>query len=67
MLSDAFMGRFVTRVRELLAEKSIIGQRQVVSYLGRYTNRTVISNDRILNVTPEKVTFYWRDYANNPC
>jgi hypothetical protein len=26
MLSDAFRGRFVARVRELLAEKSIIGQ-----------------------------------------
>jgi len=85
MLSNAFRGRFVDAVRELLAKKSIIGRmpsglydkpwvvyakqpfggpRQVVSYLGRYTHRTAISNDRILKVTPGKVTFCWRDYAN---
>lgn len=85
-LSKVFRGRFVARVRELLAEKSIIGQmpsglfdkpwvvyakqpfggpQQVVSYLGRYTHRTAISNDRILEVTPEKVTFCWRNYAKD--
>jgi len=46
------------------AKQPFGGPRQVVSYLGRYTHRTAISNDRILKVTPEKVTFCWRDYAN---
>ncbi len=38
---------------------------QVIKYLGRYTHRTAISNERILTVTPQKVTFSWKDYANN--
>jgi len=39
--------------------------KQVIGYLGRYTHRTAISNDRILEVTNETVTFKWKDYANN--
>ena len=35
----------------------------VVSYLGRYTHRVAISNNRILSLENERVTFRWRDYA----
>lgn len=38
------------------------GPRQVLSYLGRYTHRVAISNNRILNVDNQQVTFSWRDY-----
>ena len=31
-------------------------------YLGRYTHRVAISNNRILNVRNGQVTFKWRDY-----
>jgi hypothetical protein len=41
------------------------GAQQVIKYLGRYTHRTAISNDRILRVTPREVTFVWKDYAKN--
>lgn len=37
----------------------------VIKYLGRYTHRTAISNNRILKVDNEKVTFTWKDYNNN--
>ena len=47
------------------AKQPFGGPKQVIGYLGRYTHRTAISNDRILDVTQEKVTFCWRDYANN--
>ena len=33
-------------------------------YLGRYTHRVAISNNRILNVRNGQVTFKWRDYAD---
>ncbi len=36
----------------------------VVSYLGRYTHRAAISNDRILSLENGRVTFRWRDYAH---
>ncbi len=35
---------------------------QVLSYLGRYTHRVVISNNRILQIDHKQVTFTWRDY-----
>jgi len=37
----------------------------VISYLGRYTHRTAISNARILAATGSEVTFKWRDYRDN--
>jgi predicted Zn-ribbon and HTH transcriptional regulator len=47
------------------AKRPFGGPRQVINYLGRYTHRTAISNDRILNVTDNEVTFSWKDYSNN--
>ena len=37
----------------------------VIKYLGRYTHRVAISNDRIVKVEDDKVTFKWRDYKDN--
>ena len=36
----------------------------VVEYLGRYTHRVAISNERILKVTDDHVTIRYRDYAS---
>ena len=47
------------------AKRPFGGPAQVISYLGRYTHRTAISNDRILDVNEETVTFTWKDYRNN--
>lgn len=37
---------------------------KVVSYLGRYTHRVAISNNRILSLKDGKVAFLWRGYAH---
>lgn len=37
---------------------------KVISYLGRYTHRVAISNDRILSLKDGMVTFRWRDYSH---
>ena len=37
----------------------------VIQYLGRYTHRVAISNERILEVTDKIVTFKWKDYKDN--
>ena len=39
-------------------------QISVIEYLGRYTHRVAISNERILKIEEEKVTFKWRDYKD---
>ena len=36
----------------------------VIQYLGRYTHRVAISNERIVAVTEDDVTFKWRDYKD---
>lgn len=37
---------------------------QVLNYLGRYTHRIAISNNRLLKLENGKVTFRWKDYRN---
>jgi len=47
------------------AKQAFGGPKQVINYLGRYTHRTAISNDRILAVNKETVTFTWKDYKHD--
>jgi hypothetical protein len=37
---------------------------QVLEYLGRYTHRVAISNNRIISTKDGKVTFVWKDYKD---
>lgn len=37
----------------------------VVEYLGRYTHRVAVSNNRILKIENGTVTFKWRDYRDS--
>jgi hypothetical protein len=38
---------------------------KVVNYLGRYTHRVALSNDRLVKMEDNRVTFRWRDSADN--
>ena len=38
------------------------GPQQVLDYLGRYTHRVAISNNRLISLDNGKVTFRWKDY-----
>ena len=40
------------------------GPRQVLKYLARYTHRVAIANTRILAVEDGRVSFRWKDYAD---
>lgn len=40
------------------------GVNGVLQYLGRYTHRIAISNNRILSFNDKEVSFRWRDYAD---
>jgi Putative transposase/Transposase zinc-binding domain len=40
------------------------GAQQVLDYLGRYTHRVAISNNRLLRITHDSVIFRWKDYRN---
>jgi putative transposase/transposase-like zinc-binding protein len=39
------------------------GPAQVLEYLGRYTHRVAISNDRLVSLEAGQVRFRWKDYA----
>ena len=46
------------------AKKPFGGPAAVVEYLGRYTHRVAISNNRLVSMENGKVSFRWRDYRH---
>ncbi len=40
------------------------GPQQVLAYLGRYTHRVAISNQRLQSLENNQVTFQWKDYKH---
>jgi hypothetical protein len=47
------------------AKRPFAGPEQVIEYLGRYTHRVAISNNRILSANDGKVVFTYRDRSKN--
>ncbi len=46
------------------AKRPFAGPTQVLEYLGRYTHRVALSNNRLLSHADGVVRFRWRDYAD---
>jgi hypothetical protein len=46
------------------AKQSLAGPEQVLDYLGRYTHRVAISNNRLLSMSDTAVRFRYKDYAH---
>lgn len=47
------------------AKKPFASPKQVLDYLGRYTHRIAITNNRLVSFNNERVTFSWKDYKDN--
>ena len=47
------------------AKPPFAGPQKVLHYVGRYTHRVAISNNRLLRVEDGRVTFDWNDYRDN--
>lgn len=77
VLSQKFRGKFLSFLKQagLSFDSSLFKKEwvvyckppfqnasKVIAYLGRYTHRVAISNDRIVDVKNGRVTFSWRDY-----
>jgi hypothetical protein len=45
-------------------KKPFAGPAQVLDYVGRYTHRVAISNNRLLSLDDDKVRFRWKDYRD---
>jgi hypothetical protein len=46
------------------SKRPFAGPQQVLDYLGRYTHRVAISNERIVTFDGQRVRFRWKDYAD---
>jgi len=46
------------------AKKPFKSSTHIVNYLGRYTHRVAISNDRIIGIEHDQVLFRWKDYRD---
>ncbi len=58
-LQQAYKTRWVVN-----CEPSLASAEHVVKYLGQYTHRVAITNQRIVNIADGKVTFIAKDYRN---
>jgi hypothetical protein len=47
------------------AKPPFAGPQQVLNYLGRYTHRVAISNDRLLDIDHGQITFRYKDYRDH--
>ncbi|MBM3957559.1 MAG: IS91 family transposase [Gemmatimonadetes bacterium] len=61
-------GEFLAALRQhawvVYAKPPFAGPAQVLEYLGRYTHRVAISNDRLVSLEEGVVRFRWKDYAH---
>ena len=46
------------------AKRPFGGPQQVLEYLGRYTHRVAISNNRLIDFADGEVSFHWKDYRH---
>ena len=58
------LGRVRSRKWVVYAKKPFAGPQQVLDYVGRYTHRVAISNNRIRNIESGQITFRYKDYRN---
>ncbi len=61
---ESFMRELKGKSFVVYAKRPFAGPAQVIEYIGRYTHRIAISNQRILSVDEMTVSFRWKDYRD---
>ena len=61
---DSFINNLYSKDWIVYCKKPFKSADKVIRYLGRYTHRIAISNERIMSVDDGFVTFRWRDYKD---
>jgi hypothetical protein len=61
----AFVGQLRAVDWIVYAKRPFAGPEQVLDYLGRYTHRVALSNDRLVDHRDGCVRFRWKDYADH--
>jgi hypothetical protein len=60
-----FLGRLRAVDWIVYAKRPFAGPEPVLEYLGRYTHRVALSNDRLVDHRDDCVRFRWKDYADH--
>jgi hypothetical protein len=67
LADPAAFGQFLATLRAhdwvVYAKRPFAGPEQVLEYLGRYSHRVAISNERLVSLDQGVVRFRWKDYA----
>ncbi len=61
----AYVKRIRMRQWVVYAKAPFGGPQQVLGYLGRYTHRVALSNQRLRRLEGDQVTFDWKDYRDH--
>jgi len=61
---SVLLSRTFPVARVVYAKRPFAGPEQVLAYVGRYTHRVAISNNRLLSIDDRKVRFRWKDYRD---
>jgi Putative transposase len=65
IVKDKVKGEVVEKPKYVpYAKRPFAGPAQVLDYVGRYTHRVAISNNRLLSMDNGKVRFRWKDYRD---
>ena len=62
-LHPILLSRTSPVARVVYAKRPFAGPAQVLDYVGRYTHRVAISNNRLVSMDNGKVRFRWKDYV----
>jgi hypothetical protein len=60
-----FLGQLRAVDWVVYAKRPFAGPEQVLEYLGRYTHRVALSNNRLVDHRDGRVRFRWKDYADH--
>lgn len=61
----AFLNRMKACEWVVYAKRPFAGPQQVLDYVGRYTHRVAISNNRLLDIEDGQIRFQWKDYRDS--
>lgn len=62
--NPAFLATLRSKSWVVYAKRPLAGPEQVLEYLGRYTHRAAISNERLVSAQADAVRFSYKDYAH---
>jgi len=61
----AYLNELYNQEWVVYCKPALRNSQKLMDYLGRYTHRVALSNDRLVKIEGNQVTFRWRDSADN--